>query len=126
MAWNCIIEGKELADVRADRKEAESIEKYKVSKNAVYFEGQYLPLAAITALRVQPSLYYPQCCCGRGVPVFKLRLDCGMEKPLILMVERAKSAERLKETICAGNPAVVVEEYAEAKADQPEEPGGLV
>ena len=126
MAWTCIVEGKELPDVRADRKEAESIEKYKVSKNAVYFEGQYLPLSAITALRTQPSLYYPQCCCGRGVPVIKLRLDYGADKPLILMVERAKSAERLKETICAGNPAITVEEYAEPRADQPDEPGGLV
>ena len=26
MAWKCIVEGKELADVRADRKESESIE----------------------------------------------------------------------------------------------------
>ena len=31
MAWKCIAEGKELADVRADRKESRSIEKYKVS-----------------------------------------------------------------------------------------------
>ena len=46
MAWKCIAEGKELADVRADRKESKSIEKYKVSQSAVYFEGQYLPFAA--------------------------------------------------------------------------------
>ncbi len=117
MAWNCIAAGNELADVRADRREAESIEKYKVSKNAVYFEGQYLPLSLITGLRVQPSLYYPQCCCGRGVPVFKVRLDYGAEKPLILMVEREKSAQRLREMICAGNGAITVEEYVDPNAN---------
>ena len=113
MAWNCIVEGKELADVRADRKDSESIEKYRISKNAVYFEGQYLPTALVTALRAQPSLYYPQCCCGRGVPVFKIRLDYGAEKPLILMVEKEKSVEKIVAAIREANPAVTVEEYVD-------------
>ena len=113
MAWKCIAEGQELADERADRKSSERVEKYSVSKNAVYFEGQYLPTALINGLRAQPSHYYPQCCCGRGVPVFKIRLDYGAEKPLILMVEREKSAARIVELICAANPAVVVEEIGE-------------
>lgn len=113
MAWNCIVEGKELADVRADRRDSESVEKYRISKNAVYFEGQYLPTALITSLRAQPSLYYPQCCCGRGVPVFKIRLDYGAEKPLILMVEREKSVEKIVAAIRAANPAVTVEEYVD-------------
>ncbi len=117
MAWKCVVEGKELTDVRADRKESEIVEKYRASKNAVYFEGQYLPTAAIRALRVQPSLYYPQCCCGRGIPVTKLRLDYGAEKPLVLMVEKEKNAERLRELICAGNPAVVVEPYVDPNAE---------
>ncbi len=112
MAWISFVEGKELPDVRADRRVAESVEKYAVSPNAVYFEGQYLPLSEITSLRVQPSVYRPQACCGRGVPVFKLKLEYGADKPLILMVEREKSAQKLAAGICAGNPAVVVEEYA--------------
>jgi hypothetical protein len=103
--------------VRADRKESESIEKYRISKNAVYFEGQYLPTAQITALRAQPSLYYPQCCCGRGIPVTKIRLDYGAEKPVILMVEKDKSAQRLIDAIRAGNPEVVVEEYVDPHAE---------
>ena len=45
------------------------------------------------------------------MPVFKLRLDYGADKPLILMVEKEKSAQLLTQAICAGNPAVVVEEY---------------
>ena len=117
MAWKCIVEGKELADVRADRKGSQSIEKYNVSANAVYFEGQYLPLSLVTSLRVQPSMYRPQACCGRGVPVFKIKLDYGAEKPLILMVEREKNTEKLAAAICAGNPAVVVEEYVDPNGD---------
>ena len=113
MAWKCIVEGKELADVRADRRSSQGIEKYSVSANAVYFEGQYLPLALITNLRVQPSVYRPQACCGRGVPVFKIKLDYGTEKPLILMIEREKNAEKMAAAICAGNPSVVVEEYVD-------------
>ena len=120
MAWKCLVEGKELEDVRADRRQSESVEKYRISKNAVYFEGNYLPLSAVTALRSQPSLYYPQCCCGRGVPVFKLRLDYGADKPLILMVEKEKSAQLLTQAICAGNPAVVVEEYRNPNAGDAE------
>ena len=118
MAWKCIVDGKELADVRADRKDSESVEKYRISKNAVYFEGQYLPTALITSLRAQPSLYYPQCCCGRGIPVTKIRLDYGAEKPLVLMLEKEKNAEKLKAAILAGNPSVRVEEYVDPNADQ--------
>ncbi len=111
MAWKPYVDGKELPDVRADRKAAESVEKYAVSNNAVYFEGQYLPFSLITSLRVQPSVYCPQGCCGRGVPVFKIKLEYGADKPLILMVEREKNAEKMSAAIRAGNPAVVVEEY---------------
>lgn len=118
MAWTCVVEGKELSDVRADRKNAESIEKYRASANAVYFEGQYLPTALIRSLRVQPSLYFPQCCCGRGVPVFKLRLDYGEEKPLILMVEREKSADRIVEIIRAGHPEISVEPFVDPNAEE--------
>lgn len=118
MAWKCVVEGKELSDERADRRSAENIEKYKVSENAVYFEGQYLPFSEIRMLRVQPSLYYPQCCCGRGIPVTKIRLDYGAEKPLVLMLEKEKNAEKLKAAILAGNPSVRVEEYVDPNADQ--------
>lgn len=117
MAWKCIVEGKELPDVRGDRKESERVEKYGLSRNAVYFEGQYLPFAQILRLRAQPSLFYPQCCCGRGIPVTKLRLDYGAEKPVILMLEREKSAEKIAAAIAAANPAVVVEKYVDPNGE---------
>ena len=117
MAWECIAEGKGLSDERADRKNARGVEKYLVSQNAVYFEGKYLPFSLITALRVQPSVYQPRGCCGRGVPVFKMRLDYGAEKPLVLMLEKEKNAEKLAAAICAANPAVRVEEYVEPQLE---------
>lgn len=113
MAWKCLVEGMELADERADRRSSKSIEKYNISANAVYFDGQYLPLSKITLLRVQPSVYTPQGCCGRGIPVLKIKLDYGAEKPAILMVEHEKNAEKLVAAIKAGNPAVTVEEYVD-------------
>ena len=113
MAWKCVVEGKELPDVRGDRKASERVEKYNLSPSAVYFEGQYLPFTQITALRAQPSLYYPQCCCGRGIPVTKIRLDYGAEKPVILMLEREKNAEKIAAAIRAANPGVIVEDCAD-------------
>lgn len=113
MAWKCIVEGKELADQRADRRASRSIEKYNVSAKAVYFDGQYLPLELVRSLRVQPSVYTPQGCCGRGIPVLKVRLDYGAEKPVILMIEQEKNAARLVEAIREANPGVAVEEYVD-------------
>ena len=113
MAWKSIIEGLELEDVRGDRRGAESVEKYTVSKQAVYFEGKYLPLSQIRSLCIHPSVYRPQSCCGRGVPVFKIKIEYGAEKPLLLMVEREKNANRMVELLCMGNPAIRVEEYVD-------------
>ena len=48
MAWKSIVPGTELSDVKSDRKNAVSIEKYKVSPNAIYLNGEYLPTSVIT------------------------------------------------------------------------------
>ncbi len=113
MAWECVKPGCGLADVRADRKTAKGIEKYGVSDRAVYFEGKYLPVSLIETVRIQPSVYRPSGCCGRGIPVFKVRIDYGEESPLVLMVEKEANAEKMVERIAAANPAVTVEEYAD-------------
>ncbi len=110
MAWDCLVKGNELENVRADRRTLKSVEKYGISEQAVYFDGKYLPIALIRDVRVQPSVYRPQCCCGRGIPVFKIRLDYGAEQPLVLMTERKENAEKLVSQICAANPAVTVSE----------------
>lgn len=122
MAWECVVKGKELADVRRDRRGSKSIEKYNVSEQAVYFETYYLPIAAIQSVRVQPSVYRPNHSCGRGLPVFKVRMDYGGEKPAVLMLEKEDNAERIMSMICAANPDVIVEEYLDPRTGEKPEP----
>ena len=95
MAWKSIVPGTELSDVKADRKNAVSIEKYKVSPNAIYLSGEYLPTSVITDMKKQASTYTPNCACGKGIPVFKIRVNYGAEKPLILMLEKEANADKL-------------------------------
>ncbi len=98
MAWNSITEN-EIADVRADRKTARSVEKYMVTENAVYFEGWYLPISEIRSVSIHDSTYNPHCCCGRGIPVKKLKIEYGAEKPLLLMLEKDKNAKLMADMI---------------------------
>ena len=95
MAWRSLVPGTELSDAKADRKNAVSIEKYKVSPNAIYLSGEYLPTSVIKEAKKQASTYTPNCACGKGIPVFKIRIDYGAEKPLILMLEKEANADKL-------------------------------
>ena len=106
MAWNCILKDRAIENVREDRRSAKNVEKYSISGQAVYFEGKYLPASEIRSIRVQPSVYNPNCCCGRGIPVFKIRLDYGGEKPVVLMIEREANVEKAVSMIRAANPAL--------------------
>lgn len=98
MGWQSITE-KEITDVKADKKSAKSFEKYMVSQSAVYFEGKYLPISDIQSVSIHDSTYNPHCCCGRGIPVKKLKIEYGAEKPLLLMLEKDKNAQRMAELI---------------------------
>lgn len=99
MKWECIIPEKAIEDVKEDKKRAKRVEKYLVSEKALYFEGKYLPLDAVGSVSIHDSTYNPRCCCGRGIPVKKLKIEYGEEKPLILMVEKDKNAQNLAELI---------------------------
>ncbi len=99
MAWECIISGKEIEDVKADKKSAKGVEKYMISARALYFDGKYLPLKSVESVSIHDSVYNPHCCCGRGIPVKKLKIEYGAEKPLILMVEKDSNAKKLAELI---------------------------
>lgn len=57
MGWSCIIPGKEIDEMKADRKKAKGFERYDISDKAVYFQGQYLPVSEIKSIRLQPSVY---------------------------------------------------------------------
>ncbi len=99
MAWDCMIPQNEIEDIKADRKSAKRVEKYMVSGRALYFEGKYLPLESVESVSIHDSVYNPHCCCGRGIPVKKLKIEYGAEKPLILMVEKDSNAKKLAELI---------------------------
>ncbi len=109
MAWRSILPDKAIDDVKQDRKSAVSVEKYMVSDNAIYIQGEYLPISVIKSIRIQPSLYSPSCCCGKGIPVFKIRIDHDGEKPLVLMLEKEKNVEKMVCAITAANENVSVE-----------------
>lgn len=70
-----------------------------VSKNAVYFEGKYLPISQIQSVSIHDSVYNPHCCCGRGIPVKKLKIEYGAEKTLLLMLEKEANARKLADMI---------------------------
>ena len=99
MAWVSIIPEKAIEDVKKDKKGAKRVEQYLVSENALYFEGKYLPLNLIESVSIHDSVYNPHCCCGRGIPVKKLKIEYGSDKPLILMVEKDKNAQKLADML---------------------------
>ena len=95
MAWKSIISGTELDNVKEDKKKSLAIEQYRISDQAIYFKGQYLPIRCIKDIKLFESTYTPGMSCGKGIPVFKIRLDYGAEKPLVLMIEKEANAEKM-------------------------------
>lgn len=95
MAWKCIVPGKEIEDEKSDKRSAKGIEKYMISSKAIYFEGKYLPISLITGVSIHDSVYNPNCCCGRGIPVKKIKIEYTGGEPLILMLEKGKNAEEM-------------------------------
>lgn len=112
--WKCVVEGNEIEDVPKDRKRSVMIEGYDISEKAVYFTGRYLPFSQIKSVRSQPSaVRFRGGGCGIGIPVFKIRLDYGAEKPVVLVVEDQDNADKIIRKICAGNRDIVVEYYVD-------------
>lgn len=110
--WECVVKGSEIEDVKQDRKSTVMIEGYDFSEKAVYFEGRYLPFAQIKSVRSQPSsIRIRGGGCGIGLPVFKVRLDYGAERPVVLTVEEKDSADKIINLICAGNRDTTLEYY---------------
>ena len=103
MSIECVTPEKAIEDVKRDKKGAKRVEQYLVSDNALYFEGKYLPLKAIESVTIHDSTYNPHCCCGRGIPVKKLKVEYGADKPIILMVEKDKNAQKLKDMLTASD-----------------------
>ena len=57
------------------------------------------------------SAYRPHGCCGIGIPVFKIRVEYGMEKPVVLLIEQEEKVEELLDLVCKSNPGIVIEYY---------------
>ena len=102
LKWECIVHGKELENVKQDRKHCKRIERYEVSENAIYL---------IKSMRSQPSAYRPHGCCGIGIPVFKIRVEYGAEKPLVLVIEQEEKVEELIDRVLKANPDITLEYY---------------
>ena len=51
------------------------------------------------------SSYTPGMSCGKGIPVYKIRIEYGAEKPLVLMLEKEKNVQKMLDTI--GPPNLV-------------------
>ncbi len=111
--WKCVAEGSEIENVPQDRKNSVTIEGYDVSEKAVYFKGCYLPLSQIKSVRRQPSTIRIRGGGCIGIPVFKIRLDYGAEKPVVLIVEETDNADKIIRMICAGNHAITMEYYVD-------------
>ena len=111
LEWKCIVSGSEIENVKQDRKHSKRIERYEVSEKAIYFESKYLPVSQIKSMRSQPSAYRPHGCCGIGIPVFKIRVEYGMEKPVVLLIEQEEKVEELLDLVCKSNPGIVIEYY---------------
>ena len=101
MAWESITESR-IEDVKADKKAAKRVEKYMISENAIYFEGKYLPISQIQSVSIHDSIYNLHCCCGRGIPVKKIKIEYGAENPLILMLEKETNAKKMADMIEEG------------------------
>ena len=100
--WRSMIPDHEIDDVKRDKKKAAAIEQYMVSEKAIYVKGEYLPISCIQDTHMQESTYAPNCCCGKGIPVYKIRIDYGGKQPLVLMLEKEKNARKLMSVISAG------------------------
>ena len=109
MGWNTLVPGNDIENLKEDRKASKGIEQYRVSAKAIYTKGEYLPMSAITDVRIQRSTYTPSCACGKGIPVFKIRVDYGADKPMVMMIEKEKNAERMISMISQACPDIRID-----------------
>lgn len=67
-----------LANPAADLKGAVRAAQYRVSKQAIYFPAfpgkRYIPFSAVTTAWVKPTSLPLTGCCGKQLPMFRLRL----------------------------------------------------
>ena len=109
--WKSILADVTIDDVKSDRKDSKRVEMYYISQNAIYFQGKYLPLSEIKSVCVFPSVYRPHHSSGKGLPAFKLKIDYNRDKPLVLLFERERNANRAAVLINGRNPRVRIDRW---------------
>ena len=113
MAWTPRIPGRTVEDIKADMKSGIRIEPYKISQTAVYFpREQYLLISDIRRAWIQTSQMNLIGCCGKGLPVYVVRLDYGAEEKVSLTMEKKENAEKMISLLCERNPSITVEEWS--------------
>ena len=117
MAWTPRIPGRTVEDVKTDIKSGIRIEPYKISKKAVYFpREQYLLISDVRRAWIQTSQLNVIGCCGKGLPVYVVRLDLGGEERVSLMIEKKENAEKMIELLREINPSIKVETWTREDA----------
>lgn len=110
MGWKSLIADVAAFDPKTDIKSAEKVEQYRVSKLAVYLPGnEYIPLECVSKIRVRESMMTTKGCCGLSIPVFKVILDYGAERPKGLMCEKEVNAGKLAGLIQKARPDLTIE-----------------
>ena len=113
MAWTAYLPGRTVADPRSDMRSGVRIEQYKVSDQAVYFpKEKYLLISDIRRAWIQTSQMNLIGCCGKGLPVYVVRLDYGAEEKVSLTMEKKENAEKMISLLCERNPSITVEEWS--------------
>ena len=117
MSWRPYLEGRAVSDPKTDAKAGRRIEQYRVSREAVYFpKEQYLLISDIRRTWIQTSQLNVTGCCGKGLPVYVVRLDCGGGTKVNLMMEKKENAEELIRLLREENPAIIIEQWSREAA----------
>ena len=112
MAMRSICPSTVLEDPREDYKNGYKAEQFRVGKQAIYmaaFPGtKYLPFAAIRQAWSQDSSITVTGTCGKSLPVVVLRVRYEGNFYQSFQFEKQSEADRVLESIAAGNPGAVI------------------
>ena len=113
MAWSPYLEGRTVSDPKSDARSGIRIEQSRISRNAVYFpKEKYLLISDIRRTWIQSTTMSLVGCCGKGIPVFVVRLDHGGPEKVNIMMEKKENADKMVALLCEINPSIRVEEWS--------------
>lgn len=102
-----------LEDPAADYKTARRAEQYRVSSQAVYFPAfpgtQYLSFQSLTKALTRNTSLPLTGCCGKALPMTRLRLYYDGEFYQDLLFEKRPNANQVLDDIAAARPDLPVE-----------------